>query len=120
MTIPVLGSSGPGAQIPIAVIDPSISVCESAVARTASIAEITAVKPAAALLAAMGVRIWKLISPSAFTRPAATFVPPTSTPMRYPLPETCVIGSRQNSYRKSLTQGNGNPFGTGWARTLVV
>jgi hypothetical protein len=47
-------------------------------------------------------------------------VPPTSTPMRYPLPETCVIGSRQNSYRKSLTQGNGNPFGTGWARTLVV
>jgi len=113
MTIPVFGSSGPGAQIPIPEIDPSVPGREWAAARTASIAEMTAAKPAAALLAAMGVRIWKLISPSAFTRPAATFVPPTSTPIRYPLPETCIIDSRQSSYFERADAGNVNLFGTG-------
>ena len=52
-----------------------------AAARTESIAEITAARPATASLATIGVRVWLVISPVEFTRPAATFVPPTSTPM---------------------------------------
>jgi hypothetical protein len=48
-------------------------------ARTESMAEITAAKPATASFATIGVRVWKVISPAAFTRPAATLVPPTST-----------------------------------------
>lgn len=65
-----------------------------AVERTESIAEITAAKPAAASLATMGVRVWLLISPQEFTKPAATFVPPTSTPMMYVFREICVMRGR--------------------------
>jgi hypothetical protein len=72
-------------------IGPPIPECEWAAARTASIAEITAANPATALLAAIGVRVWQVISPAALTKPAATFVPPTSTPMRWTFPETCVM-----------------------------
>jgi hypothetical protein len=74
---------------------PEIMLCaahgELVAPRTASIAVITAAKPAAASFATIGVRVWQVISPAAFTRPAATFVPPTSTPMRCPVRETSVM-----------------------------
>jgi hypothetical protein len=88
MTIPVRGSSGPGAQIPMPETE---WAREQVPARTESMAETTAANPAAASFDTIGVRVWKVISPAAFTRPAATLVPPTSTPIRCPSPETCVM-----------------------------
>jgi hypothetical protein len=94
MTTPVRGQSGPGAQIPIA----ETTRCDSfvglgaltlAAALTASIAAVTAAKPAAASVATIGTRVWRVISPLESTRPAATFVPPTSTPMKHGS-ETCI------------------------------
>src|SRR5437588_2867068 len=54
-------------------------------AQTDSIAAVTAPSPAAAsLLATIGVRVCASISPVESTRPAATLVPPMSTPITKP------------------------------------
>ena len=75
---PVVGSSGPGAQIPMPLRLECASGCA---AKTLSMADCTAAKPAAEdSRAGMATRVWKRIVPSASTRPAATFVPPMSTP----------------------------------------
>ena len=54
--MPVRGSSGPGAQIPMPEIKSGNSGLALAAARTESIAEVTAVKPASALAATIGSR----------------------------------------------------------------
>jgi hypothetical protein len=64
-------------------INPCLTGLRLAAARTESIAEVTAARPATASAATIGVRVWRVISPVEFTRPAATFVPPTSTPTKY-------------------------------------
>jgi hypothetical protein len=74
---PVFGSSGPGAQIPI----PPTSAASSGMTR--AIAERTAFRPSSANeFEIIGSRTWEEISPLASTSPAATFVPPMSTPTK--------------------------------------
>src|ERR1019366_2838998 len=82
MTTPVFGSSGPGEQIPT----PRIRLCAPATLTAQADAVSIALVTAASALAApsfetMGLRVWHKISPLGSTRPAATFVPPTSTPI---------------------------------------
>src|SRR6266852_4589662 len=70
ITIPVLGSRGPGEQIPIPS-RPSRELGQAA--STASIALLTAVNPAAASPAAtIGARVLNKTFPSKSTKPAAT------------------------------------------------
>src|SRR5271155_1977203 len=83
ITMPVRGSSGPGAQIPMPEIKLTDSERGLTAVGTESIAQVTAAKPAVASAAAIGTRVWWVISPVELTKPAATFVPPTSTPMKY-------------------------------------
>src|SRR5439155_25442669 len=76
---PVVGSSGPGAQMPIPF------TLEVPVGRTCAIAESTACKPRSAeSVETIVTRRCERISPAAFTSPAATLVPPTSTPTNIP------------------------------------
>jgi len=55
--MPVRGSSGPGAQIPMPEIKARDSGLGLVAARTESIAEVTAAKPAAASAATIGTRV---------------------------------------------------------------
>src|SRR5262249_54502843 len=78
-TTPVLGSSGPGAHNPMPLTAPRAS---GASETTASTALTTAAKPVAASPAGiMGTRVLCETSPLESTSPAATLVPPISTPM---------------------------------------
>src|SRR5713101_2927180 len=82
MTTPVFGSSGPGEQMPT----PRIKLCAPAAlaawADAASIALVTDASPREApSFETMGLRVWHKISPLGSTRPAATLVPPMSTPI---------------------------------------
>jgi hypothetical protein len=87
---PVIGLSGPGAQIPI----PATLVAPSG--RTRAIAENTAFNPSCAEeFAIIGSRTWDDISPSASTSPAATFVPPMSTPTNQLFFNSPFSGSKQ-------------------------
>src|ERR1039458_8998441 len=78
-TTPVLGSSGPGEQIPM----PLMAVRASgARANRASTAPLTAANPVGgSAVATIGTRAFCMICPVESTRPAATLVPPTSTPI---------------------------------------
>src|SRR5262249_19623293 len=72
---PVFGSSGPGAQIPIPLTEdgPSGSKC--------AIAEKAACNPRSGeSFENIATRFWERISPFEVTTPAATLVPPISTP----------------------------------------
>ena len=80
--MPVRGSSGPGAQIPIPHLDLWFRIGSAGGIPNQS-RTVTAAKPAVASVAAIGTRIWWEISPAGLTKPAATFVPPMSTPMKY-------------------------------------
>ena len=72
---PVRGSSGPGAQIPIPATE------WRPLGRALEMADRIASKPSAAdPFATMGIRFCERISPLALTSPAATLVPPISTP----------------------------------------
>src|SRR4051812_20455340 len=82
ITTPVLGSSGPGQQIPAPRI---MHRCPNALpvfVETDSIARTTAAIPdAAPSPLTIGVRVWPQIIPAPSTSPAAILVPPMSTPM---------------------------------------
>src|SRR5580704_9868293 len=94
MTIPVVGLSGPGAQMPIA------GVCRIPEDfRSSLMAVHTAANPRAASLATMGVRLCAWILPEQSTRPAATFVPPTSTPTTR---LSCIYGDALRPRRGAL------------------
>ena len=103
-TVPDMGSSGPGAQIPM----PASALHSSGwPARTPRIACSTAAKPSRAEpRAGMGTRIFARIFPAGSTSPAATLVPPISTPnvkrgfvsagtvrISYSMPKRCCICS---------------------------
>src|SRR5438270_13959690 len=80
-TTPVNGSRGPGAQIPT----PRISAAETS-RRRVSTAVRTEARPCSAVpVADIGVRVIDFTFPEESTNPAATLVPPTSTPTKYPL-----------------------------------
>ena len=107
MTTPVLGSSGPGEQIPSRELavpsEPSTTENPSRV--------VTAASPAAASpLATVGARTWVVILPSGFTNPAATLVPPTSTPITRPCgqPQTLItFFSRPDPSSQDVIQSQG-------------
>jgi len=85
ITTPAFGSSGPGEQIPTPRSNPCCFTISGYFAETDSIAEITALSPAAASpVGTIGVRVCARISPLPSTRPAATLVPPMSTPITRP------------------------------------
>src|SRR5215467_1056197 len=85
ITTPALGSSGPGEHIPIPRIRFCGPVAATAFSDTVSIVLVTAASPLAGpSLHTMGLRVWHRISPLGSTRPAATFVPPMSTPITSP------------------------------------
>jgi hypothetical protein len=79
MIVPVEGSSRPGAQIPMPRI---LGTSVRSPSRNASMALRTAASPASAFPSdTIGILTCRSISPEASTSPAATFVPPISTPM---------------------------------------
>ena len=81
MITPLFGSRGPGEQIPI----PLTAIFTSELSSTALTADSTAPSPSAGFpFADIGIFVCCLISPLLSTRPAATFVPPTSTPTTNP------------------------------------
>src|SRR3954452_25325390 len=73
--IPRLGSSGPGDDMPMPSTDATLDFIAASITRFTQSMAVCA-EP----LATMGTRVLERILPASFTTPAATLVPPISTP----------------------------------------